>query len=288
MIIIIWVPFTVLTFEVKREFKQPTFLSDVVQPEVSLFLFNICLGSTKFLLLSVFPFQETIYPKICSKSRLRCAKSSLPADARRSKTSLPVLLKIVTENGTNSPPMKVISNTILFVYSLRGALSKLRPDVTRDRLQNSPYFCVFKYARAVKQKVEAENKERDWACEARAVRARKILTPRFTDFFTDFGEKPTVLQSTHVMTQIFRWNHHIIVRLPRGYLVAFSYPDYSKLNGNWHTCTNPRPGQYLTHEQSHITRVLADICSYLSRPRGVLIRIFCKSCIIFFRSTSCS
>ena len=33
-----------------------------------------------------------------------------------------------------------------------------------DRLQNSPYFCVFKYARAVKQKVwnEVENRERDW------------------------------------------------------------------------------------------------------------------------------
>ena len=32
------------------------------------------------------------------------------------------------------------------------------------RLQNSPYFCVFKYARAVKRKVwnEAENRERDW------------------------------------------------------------------------------------------------------------------------------
>ena len=31
------------------------------------------------------------------------------------------------------------------------------------RLQNSPYFCVFKHARAVKQKVwnEAENRERD-------------------------------------------------------------------------------------------------------------------------------
>ena len=27
------------------------------------------------------------------------------------------------------------------------------------------------------------------ACEARALRARKILTPRFTDFFTDFGKK---------------------------------------------------------------------------------------------------
>ena len=45
---------------------------------------------------------------------------------------------------------------------------------------------------------EAENRERDWgetikirlrACEARAVPARKALTPRFTDFFTDFGEK---------------------------------------------------------------------------------------------------
>ena len=27
------------------------------------------------------------------------------------------------------------------------------------------------------------------ACEARALRARKTLTPRFTDFFTDFEEK---------------------------------------------------------------------------------------------------
>ena len=30
-----------LTFEVYGEFKQPTVLSDVVQPEVSLFLFNL-------------------------------------------------------------------------------------------------------------------------------------------------------------------------------------------------------------------------------------------------------
>ena len=28
-----------------------------------------------------------------------------------------------------------------------------------------------------------------WACEARALRARKTLTPRFTDFFTDFEKK---------------------------------------------------------------------------------------------------
>ena len=70
----------------------------------------------------------------------------------------------------------------------------MRHDVAR--LQHSPYFCVFKYARAVKQKVsnEAENRERDWgetlrACETRAPRARKTLTPRFTEFFTDFEEK---------------------------------------------------------------------------------------------------
>ena len=65
-----------------------------------------------------------------------------------------------------------------------------------NRLQNSPYFCVFRYGRAVEQKVwnEAENIERDWgetlrACEARALCARKTLTPRFTDFFTDFEKK---------------------------------------------------------------------------------------------------
>ena len=58
-----------------------------------------------------------------------------------------------------------------------------------ERLRNSPHFCVFKTARAVKQKVwnEAENRERDWretlkigVCEARALRARKTLTPDFT------------------------------------------------------------------------------------------------------------
>ena len=80
-----------------------------------------------------------------------------------------------------------------------------------NRLQNSPYFCVFKYARAIKQKVcnETENRERDWgevffslashahtSSEARAVRARKTLTTRFTDLFTDFKKKrPTILQS---------------------------------------------------------------------------------------------
>ena len=60
-------------------------------------------------------------------------------------------------------------------------LSLLKPSVTEffiiwkwfwSRLQNSPYFCVFKYARAVKQKVWSE-----------------ALTPRFSNFFTDFEKK---------------------------------------------------------------------------------------------------
>ena len=82
------------------------------------------------------------------------------------------------------------------------------------RLQNSPYFCVFKYTRAVKQKVwnEAENRERDWGFlsphtpVARALRAGKTLTPRFTDFFTDFEKKTDCfavydsLQARHLST----------------------------------------------------------------------------------------
>ena len=43
------------------------------------------------------------------------------------------------------------------------------------------------------------------ACEARALRARKTLTPRFTDFFTDFEKKKkktTVLQSRKLIISI--------------------------------------------------------------------------------------
>ena len=50
----------------------------------------------------------------------------------------------------------VIGSTKKFYHSEKNYI--------RTRLQNSPYFCVFKYARAVKQKVsnKAENRERDW------------------------------------------------------------------------------------------------------------------------------
>ena len=57
-----------------------------------------------------------------------------------------------------------------------------------NKLQNSPYFCVFKYARAVKQKFwnEAENREPDFfflSPHTPYERARTTLTPRFTDFY---------------------------------------------------------------------------------------------------------
>ena len=72
-----------------------------------------------------------------------------------------------------------------------------------DRLQNSLFFCVFKYAWAVKQNVwnEAENSLSPDTLVGRsrlASFARKSLTQRFTDFFTDFEEKTTVLQSTRL------------------------------------------------------------------------------------------
>ena len=54
-----------------------------------------CLDATKFVLLRVFTLIETIFPKICLKSRLKSAKSLLPVDVRRSKTSL-LKLRIVS------------------------------------------------------------------------------------------------------------------------------------------------------------------------------------------------
>ena len=49
------------------------------------------------------------------------------------------------------------------------------------RLQNSPYFCVFKYARAVKQKVwnEAENRERDWGETLKVSHYGRVRLARF-------------------------------------------------------------------------------------------------------------
>ena len=77
-----------------------------------------------------------------------------------------------------------------------------------SKLQNSPYFCVFKYATREQSNKRSETRLKTeseaWgetlkifslashalrACEARAPRARKTLTVRFTDFFADFEKK---------------------------------------------------------------------------------------------------
>ena len=65
--------------------------------------------------------------QLCKKS-----SSGWRAPLKKRGSRLKVLLKITTENGIYSHPMKVISHTILFVYSLRGVLIKLRAGVTRD------------------------------------------------------------------------------------------------------------------------------------------------------------
>ena len=45
----------------------------------------ICLDATKCVLICVLTLTETICPKICSKLRLKCAKSALPVDVHRQK-----------------------------------------------------------------------------------------------------------------------------------------------------------------------------------------------------------
>ena len=59
----------------------------------------IHLDATKFVLLSVFTLIETICPKICSNLRPKNAKSPLPVDVRRSKTSL---LKLPISTADNN------------------------------------------------------------------------------------------------------------------------------------------------------------------------------------------
>ena len=67
----------------------------------------------------------------------------------------------------------------------------------KTRLQNSPNFCVFKYARAVQQKVwnviwnEAENRERDWGETPRV----RLLRHPLPISLLILRKKPTVLQS---------------------------------------------------------------------------------------------
>ena len=90
------------------------------------------------------------------------------------------------------------------------ALTCCKINYASHRLQNSPYFCVFKYTRAVKQKVwnEAESRERDWGETPKIRTVGFFLSSRLTRFvrvrllaisLLILRKKPTVLQSTLVM-----------------------------------------------------------------------------------------
>ena len=74
------------------------------------------------------------------------------------------------------------------------------------RLQNSPYFCVFKYEQAVTQKVwnEAENRERDWFFSLAS-------HARFTDFFTDFEKKTDCFAVYHKVQIILALESAILI-----------------------------------------------------------------------------
>ena len=78
-------------------------------------------------------------------------------------TFLATIMDVQTTRNTSTIP------TITYLYQISPSskdkkVENMYCNSNEDRLQNSPYFCVFKYARAVKQKVwnEAENRERDW------------------------------------------------------------------------------------------------------------------------------
>ena len=69
----------------------------------------ISLDVTVFVLPIGLILVETICPKMCSKSRLKCAKSPFPVDVRRSKTSLFKLPNETAARQGNSRSGKLVS-----------------------------------------------------------------------------------------------------------------------------------------------------------------------------------
>ena len=76
-----------------------------------------------------------------------------------------------------------------------------------NRLQNSPYFCVFKYARAVKRKVWNEAKKLESATGERkkltVLQSRNTISYCITYKFTK-NKRQIMLKSTQ--TVFFQWN----------------------------------------------------------------------------------
>ena len=93
--------------------------------------------------------------------------------------------------------------------------STLKQTLCHDnyRLQNSPYLCVFKYARVVKQKVwnEAENRERDGE-ETLKIRPRLPRLERFARVRLSRHALPVSLLILRKKTTVFQSMITILVR----------------------------------------------------------------------------
>ena len=84
------------------------------------------------------------------------------------------LVSQTTRPIANSPPKTLEVKYTIFEHRI----DFLRQNhIHLTRLQNSQYFCVFKYAQAVNEKVwnEAENRERDWGEKIRTVRFAYVI-----------------------------------------------------------------------------------------------------------------
>ena len=109
------------------------------------------------------------------------------------QVTLSTFLATIMDVQTNRNTSTITTITYLYQISPSSKDKKVENmycNSNEDRLQNSPYFCVFKYARAVKQKVcnEAE------AAEARFAHAR-LLATLYQFLYWFWEKKPDCLQS---------------------------------------------------------------------------------------------
>ena len=83
----------------------------------------VSLYATVFVLPSVLILKETICSKICSKSRLKCAKSPFPVHVRRSKTSLLKLSNSALLTAPSQNPVSTPKQTLYFHISVNVRVS---------------------------------------------------------------------------------------------------------------------------------------------------------------------
>ena len=94
-------------------------------------------------------------------------------------------------------PRRLESLTVCRSHKTKAALSFQ----VFSRLQNSPYFCVFKYARAVKQKVWNLSPHTPYGCVRLARFARvRLLRHALPISLLILRKRPTVLQSRYLKT----------------------------------------------------------------------------------------